>query len=124
MRPALRSLLSQDGLKPQEYWPDDPSDFGESFRIMIGAAGGIGEESFDITVCTPSWLGSHELSKGYRWGRGVLVLRRWDPDALEAAVADLINGCEGADWDEIGQNLSRYADWEFANYRPGDIPEH
>jgi Immunity protein 8 len=84
---------------------------------MIGNDGGLGEESFNILVCSPSWLESEQLTKGFRWGHAMLVMRRWDPEVLERAVHDLVSHAERDSWQKIGEYLSRYAHWEFADYR-------
>lgn len=44
-------------------------------------------------------------------------MRRWDPEVLNRAVSDLVSHAEGETWQEIGELLSRYTAWEFADYR-------
>jgi hypothetical protein len=117
MRAALRSLETDDAEELTSYSPRDPTHFGLGVRAVIGDADGIGEELFDMLVCSPSWLEAEQLTKGFRWGHGILVLARWDPEVVERAVRDLVVHAERDTWAEIGELLSRYTDWEFADYR-------
>jgi Immunity protein 8 len=34
----------------------DPASFAFGVQLLIGPAGGLGEESFELTVCSPEWL--------------------------------------------------------------------
>lgn len=36
--------------------PGVPAEFALRAQMLVGTADGPGEESFDITVCTPEWL--------------------------------------------------------------------
>jgi hypothetical protein len=116
MRASLRSLTVEFD-EPRTFLPGDPTHFGVHVRALVGPDAEEGEESFDLLVCTPSWIESEQLTKGFRWGHGLLVVRRWDPDVLERAVGDLILHAERGTWGEIGELLSRYTHWEFADYR-------
>ena len=54
MRAQLKSL----DLDPDPATlPGDSAEFALLARMLVGPADGSGEESFDITVCTPEWLG-------------------------------------------------------------------
>lgn len=55
MRAVLRSAHSAD-VDLATYVPADPADDGVWVRLIVGPAGGPGEESFDVLVCTPLWL--------------------------------------------------------------------
>lgn len=93
-----------------------PTDFCVGVRALVGAAGGDGEESFDIEVCSPQWLAATEAEKGFLWPRGYLILWRWDYGLLFRAPSDLCRRAEGATWEEVARKLSGFAYWEFDNY--------
>jgi hypothetical protein len=46
-------------------------------------------------------------------------MRRWDFDVMERAIRDLASHAEGETWAVIGERLSRFAHWEFADYSGG-----
>jgi hypothetical protein len=53
MRAELKSL----DLDPDpSTLPDDPAEFSFLARMIVGPPGTPGEESFDVTVCSPEWL--------------------------------------------------------------------
>jgi hypothetical protein len=45
------------------------------------------------------------------------LLDRWSAELVERAIADLCRHTEGETWQEVAQKLSRYARWEFEDYR-------
>lgn len=119
MRAELRSLHAPDAASGDvgAFDPDDTEDFALLVQALIGPAGDRGEEMFDFTVCTASWLGGHDLPKGFEFPRGTLLVRRWDPELVTRAISDLCLRTEGADWLEVAQKLSRFGKWEFEDYR-------
>jgi hypothetical protein len=83
----------------------------------VGPAGEEGAEQFQFTVCSPSWLAEQPLPRGYAFARDTLLLARWDPELVERAIADLCRLTVGDTWSEVAAKLSRYAYWEFEDYR-------
>ena len=107
MRAALRSLHSADTDDGSlgSFRPDDSEHFALHVMALVGPADGPGEESFDFTVCSPSWVARQELAKGFAFMRHTLLLARWDAGLVERAISDLCARPEGADWAEVGQKL-------------------
>jgi hypothetical protein len=56
MLAVLKGLHSTDIADVETYLPNEADNFGFVLRAMVGPMDGEGEESFDITVCTPRWL--------------------------------------------------------------------
>lgn len=56
MQAVLKGLHSIDIADLENYAPHEEDNFGFVLRAMIGPMNREGEESFDITVCTPKWL--------------------------------------------------------------------
>jgi hypothetical protein len=56
MEAALKGLFSSDIPDIEKYQPVHDDNFGFVLRALVGPSGHPGEESFDITVCTPKWL--------------------------------------------------------------------
>lgn len=42
----------------------------------------------------------------------------FDWPALREYFAKLVDRCEGKDWAEVANKLSRHGAWEFEDYRP------
>jgi hypothetical protein len=117
MRAQLRSLHSPDIPGSWEsFRPPSDAEWSVLVEAEIGPDDSPGGDIFAFQVCTAGWL-EGQLTKGFRWGRGLLVVDRWDGRVVERAVRDLCLHTEGSDWSSIAQALSRFADWEFSNYR-------
>jgi hypothetical protein len=98
--------------------PPEGDDFGVVVTAYIGPAGGEGAELFELTVCTSGWLAENVATpKGFAFLRHHLVVDRWDEALVERAVRDLCLRNEGDTWNEVATKLSRYAYWEFEDYR-------
>ncbi len=84
MRATLRSLdLDPDPATLSA----DPAEFALLARLYVGPSDGPGEESFDITVCTPEWLSERCRAQGGIYNpRHHLVVRleTFDKRALHA----------------------------------------
>jgi hypothetical protein len=116
MYAALRSLT----LHPDPATlGQDPGDFVLAVRVVAGPADGPGEESFDLTVCTPEWLARTAGSDFYP-GRHHLIVNvdSFSVAGLRAWVEARLRAVSGETWNEVGERLARWAYWEFEDYRP------
>ena len=84
---------------------------------MIGPAGAEGEESFDITVCSPKWLLQQHTEQDVILGRHHLIMLKYDFDRLLRAIEALCEEAEAPTWEEVATKLGRFAKWEFEDYR-------
>jgi len=50
--------------------------------------------------------------------RHTLLVRKYDLDEITKTITDYIDQCEGSNWMEIAQKLSRVFAWEFEDYQP------
>src|SRR5690348_6440103 len=55
-------------------WTPQSADFSLDIRLLVGPAGSEGEESFDITVCSPEWIASYARRGGIMDGRHHLIV--------------------------------------------------
>jgi hypothetical protein len=62
MQAVLKGLHSIDIADLENYAPDEEDNFGFALRAMVGPMNREGEESVDITVCTPFIPNSRSLS--------------------------------------------------------------
>jgi hypothetical protein len=122
MRAVLRYLHSPDVPDLTAYSPADPAKFSILVQAMIGPQGGDGEESFDVQVCTPRWLEADHNGGDIISGRHMLIVLKFDYDALKRYFEHAAASVTGADWDEVAQKLSRIGKWEFEDYQPATVP--
>ncbi len=83
---------------------------------MIGPEGGEGEESFDVTVCSPKWFLEKYGKEDVIVGRHHVVLLEYDYGRLMRTIETFCRNCEGATWHELALKLGRLGKWEFEDY--------
>jgi hypothetical protein len=117
MKAAVRQIYSLD-LDLESFSPSNSDAFGLWLRIIVGPADDdLGEESFDLLVCSPSWLDQEARSKGPIIGRHHLIVANYDLDQIFSYLKDYISSLEEADWATLAGKISRIAYWEFEDYR-------
>src|SRR5262249_49100243 len=109
-------------LKSLDLDPDPatlPGDAAE-FALRARMSDGPGEESFDITVCSPEWLAQACRKVGGIYSpRHHLVVdfEGFDERALHAWLAARVQEVQANTWPEVGERVSRLGYWEFEDYR-------
>lgn len=117
MKARVRSLFSTDIDSPlSAYVPPDSGHFALLVRAMVGPDEGPGEESFDILVCTPSWIAQLCEERGFIIGRHHLVVNRYDWRYIEATLKSLIENSSGDSWSQVASKLAQLGHWEFDEY--------
>jgi hypothetical protein len=110
--------------------PGDERTFAIDVRYYIGDAADPPEraDAFETLVCSPAWLQVHftslrsdepdeeDVGLRYRTGRGVWLMERWDPVALQRDLEALLADAAGPNWAVVANRLSRHLDWEY-DYR-------
>lgn len=117
MRAALRDLI----LSPDpRTLPGNPEAFAFGVQLLVGPEGGPGEESFELTVCSPEWL-----AEQCRSGEPVNGLHKiivgwdtYDERALRDWLEAHVHAVQAATWDGIASQLCLLGAWEFESYRP------
>jgi hypothetical protein len=113
-------------LKSLDFEPDpstlsaDPAEFSLLARMLVGPPDSPGEESFDVTVCTPEWLGQACRQDGGIYNpRHHLVVNfdQFDAHALHAWLSARVQEVQTETWAEVGAHLGRLGHWEFEDYR-------
>jgi hypothetical protein len=118
---SMRAVLKSLDLEPDpSTLPDDPAEFSLLARMIVGPPDTPGEESFDVTVCSPEWL-AKALSHvgGIYNARHHLVVNfdDFDQRALRGWLSARVQEVESDTWAEIGERLGRLGYWEFEDYR-------
>jgi len=85
---------------------------------MVGPSDKDGAESFDILVCTPSWLQSELATNKVLSGRGTIIVSEYDYDEIVRYLEKEIALCHDNDWSKAALKLSRIGFWEYEDYQP------
>jgi hypothetical protein len=117
MLSEVKQIMSTDIFDLENYRPDDYYSFSFLLTLTVGIKGSAGGDLFDIEVCSPKWL-LDNISEDVVLGRHKVFVYKCDMKWILARIKALFEGCEGKDWNEIGQKLSRIGPWEFEDYRP------
>lgn len=114
------SLRSIDWEPQPSSLPANAEEFCFLARLSAGPADGPGEESFDVTVCSPEWLAARCRDGDFFDARHHLVVdvEHFDQRALRSWLEKRVTAVSGDNWTEIGEKLSRLGYWEFEDYRP------
>ena len=114
----VKSIHSLDVPDLGKYAPEVPGSFGVHVRLLVGPGGSPGEESFDLTVCSPSWLSARCEKDGFVVGRHYFVVTDFNWTHIEKAITKLVERCSGDSWREVAQKVGRIGSWEFEDYNP------
>ena len=117
MRAELKTIFSLEVDDLAGFSPDDPSHFSVTMRLICRPADDVGEESFDVTVCSPSWIAQMVEDHRPRLVRHRIVIDRYDWVAIEQYIRQYVNGCSGSGWAEVAAKLARLGHWEFEDYQ-------
>jgi hypothetical protein len=118
MHAALRRICTIDGDDAATFQPAQPNRFAVVLRLFVGPSSGDGEESFDLTVCTPSWLDAECERDGFILGRHHLVVPSYNFEFIRRTLIKLVECYGGATWQEVADKVGRIGYWEFEDYEP------
>lgn len=116
IKAVLKGLHSPDVFDLGSYVPEYSDNFSLLVQAMFGPEGTIGEESFDILICTPNWLNSELDLKSIIIGRHYLIVREYSFDNISKFLSDYADRCQGETWSEVAAKLARLGKWEFEDY--------
>ncbi len=115
--PKLRLLSSSDFDVETGPLLDANNAFCAPIRAIFGPHAGDGEESFDFFVCNAKGL-ERELTRGDFFGLHYIFVDHYDYRKLRLMIEKLGTRCMADTWNEAAEKLSKYARWEFDDYRP------
>jgi hypothetical protein len=98
--------------------PPDPEECSVSIDVEIGPKGSNGGDRFSFEVVTPKYLFG---VTGTRWGRGLLIVNKFDWQVVESFVAKLLRHSQGETWEDVAKEISKEMPWEFENYQEPQI---
>ncbi len=92
--------------------------FAVLIQLMVGPADGPGEESFDVTLCSATWLAERAAQDGIVDAGHHLVVDGYDYDAIDRYFTRRVAACEGPTWQAVAAKVGRLGRWEFEDYAP------
>jgi hypothetical protein len=115
----VRAVVRSVHLDPDP--PDlraDPTEFLLLARLMVGPSDGPGEESFDVTVCTPEWLAQRCAGEGFVDGLHTVVttVESFTERGLRSFLTRRVENVSGETWREVADKVARLGHWEFEDY--------
>lgn len=116
MRAELKSVDSPD-VDFDTYWPEDETCFSFPIELRIGPEGSNASDLFQMTVCTPGWLSKQNSGMTAVFGENLLIVFGYNWDMIHSYLENRINRIMAGDWPTLALKLSRFARWEFENYR-------
>jgi hypothetical protein len=112
----LKGLHSPDVADLRD-WTPETDEFAVLLQIVAGPPGTPGAESFDVTLCSPTWVAARTAEAKVIEGCHLLVVQEYDYDLIHDYLSRRVSTCEGESWREVAQKLSRLGRWEFEDYR-------
>jgi Immunity protein 8 len=99
-------------------FPDvDPEKTPQLAEVYVGTVGELGEEQFQVTVCTPSALTELLATQPFLVGRHWLFVAEFSAPAVETALRKLIGNIHASTAAELAEKVGRIGLWEFEDYR-------
>lgn len=116
MRAELRTYFSPD--VDLENLPGGNSPANSILlTLVVGPIGAPGEESFDVSVCTPKWIEARIAQTGSPLvGRHLLVVNSINIFEIVAFLKQQIGSLDAPTWQELAQTIGRIGRWEFEDY--------
>ncbi len=115
MRAVVRSLVLDPD--PRDL-PADPAEFVLLARLFVGPSDGLGEESFDVEVCSPEWLARRCAEEGFVDGRHtvIAIVDTFTEAGLRSFLTRRVENVTGETWREVAEKVARLGLWEFEDY--------
>lgn len=99
-------------------WEHESDHQPVSLVFHAGPVGGPGDETFHVSVCTPTALTALLARDGIVVGRHLLLVERIDRSRVEAFLADRLRRVDGDSWEVLAEKIGRIGYWEFEDYTP------
>lgn len=112
----IRSIFVAGQSSLRSWQPDDPTSFAETISLDIGERRNGGADTFSIRVATPKGLMALEAQEGVVATRPLLVVDRYDLEALMQWLTRTVERCARDAWTESVAELRRYFAWEYDDY--------
>ena len=93
--------------------PETEDDFWVSICVSVGPEEELGADFFYFYVASPKNLLRTVEQNEVLAGRGLLILNKFDLNAIKEKIDDLLLECSRPTWKEVAMALNRYGIWEY-----------
>ncbi len=141
VRAEIKDIMMWPGEAPGREPTDiDPTHFGFEVQVFIGTSHQQTADSFDIVVCSPSWLAAEMAAGRFHPfithqltgmdtrvipGNRIWLMQRWSRADLEAAVRNICEAMSPApDWGTLASRIGRWLPWEYDYQYDDHIDAH
>jgi hypothetical protein len=116
VRAELKSFFSPD-INLDAQSGDTIQEDNILLTLLVGPAGGPGEETFDVTICTVNGLAELLSSTNSPVvGRHFLLVKTIQMDEIVPYLRRVISEAEAPTWSEVAQIIGRIGRWEYEDY--------
>lgn len=113
--PQLKGFDCIDHDPIEEWMPSSDSDAYYPLCLHIGPPDEEVADLFYVDVATPQAINAHNL--GRRLKQKGIVVNPYSWESVLAKVQATIECCEGENWSQQSELLSKHFNWEYENYR-------
>jgi hypothetical protein len=113
MRAHLKRLTSPDTPDLRTFRPRDPQNFALVLEANIGVESLHEGDTFRMLLCTPAWLTENHAVTDVVIGHQLVIVFRYDFEAVVRQLTEFCSRCEGGDWYSIARQLNALGRWEF-----------
>ncbi len=100
------------------YRPDNPHSFSCTLQLLVGPHSQEGQESFQVTLCTPQWLVETHSEQDIIIGKNLLIVLDYNYPHILQWLKRYIERCTGETWIDVAKMVSIIGRWEFEDYQP------
>ena len=105
MKSIVKSFICIDHDPLELYTPKDIYNFELWLQIFVGVEDQVGEEMFQLCVCSTKWIEKNHTKKGGLIGLYHIIFIEYNYDKIRDTIKKIFS-VEGNNWDEIYQKLS------------------
>jgi immunity protein 8 of polymorphic toxin system len=113
MKAVIASIYSPDVQDLETYRPDGAA-FRVFLQLLIGPGPNLGDESFDLEVCSTKWLEEQALPI---LGRHKLIVNTFEFPVIREFLEKVVGEYEADNWHDLAQKLRQIGKWDFEDYQ-------
>ncbi|MGV6989416.1 Imm8 family immunity protein [Testudinibacter sp. P80/BLE/0925] len=116
MKAELKLITDLFGeFSPAEYIPINNDVFHITLLLGIGGIDGEAMDYFDVSICTLEWVRLNNVKPVIL--NNTILVDDYDFNKILKYINECINLCDGKNWYEVANNLSKFFLWEYDRYK-------